>query len=105
MLGFGLRQILNYIRGGYREIEPSSETALQELGILRPAEERTGEPLKTAVNKGRLLVISILAFVAVALIYFGDGEFWTWVGSVAFILLLLIFTWISIRPSADPMPD
>ncbi|HZD10301.1 MAG TPA: amino acid permease, partial [Candidatus Binatia bacterium] len=105
MLGFGFRQILNYIRGGYREIEPASETALQELGILRPASERQGEQLKTAVDKGRLLVVSVLAIVAIVLIYLGGGELWTWIGSVAFLVLLLVFTWISIRPSADPMPE
>lgn len=105
VLGFGLRQILNYVRGGYREIESASETALQELGILRPVEESYEGPLKTAVNKGRLLIVAILAFVSIALIYLGDGALWTWVGSSAFIVLLLVFTWISIRPSADPMPD
>jgi len=105
VLGFGLRQILNYVRGGYREIEPASEASLQELGILRPATERYSGPLKTAVNKGRLLVVGILAIVAILLIYLGSGELWTWIGSASFLVLLFIFTWISIRPSADPMPE
>lgn len=105
LLGFGLRRVLNYIRGGYREIAPASETMLQDQGILRPeAERHTGE-LHTAVNKARLLIVGVLALIAVTLMYIGQGEMLTWISSGFFILLLLWFTWISIRPSSDPMPS
>lgn len=102
VLGFGLRQLLNYMRGGYREIEPDSETMLQEQGILRPVSERFTGALETGVNTIQLLVSGILAVIAVSLIYIGDGETLTWVGSVLFIFTLLWFTWISIRPGAAP---
>lgn len=93
------------IGAGIRESEPTSEVSLQELGILRPAADRHTGPLQTVVNKGRLLVVGVLALIAVALTYLGGGELWTWIGSLAFLVLLFIFTWISIRPSADPMPE
>lgn len=102
VLGFGLRQLLNYVRGGYREIEPSSETMLQEQGLLRPIAERYTGVLETGVNKVRLLLSGVLALAAVVMIYIGDGETITWVGSILFIITLLWFTWISIRPSAAP---
>jgi amino acid transporter/nucleotide-binding universal stress UspA family protein len=105
LLGFGLRRILQYIRGGYREIEPASETMLREHGILRPPSERYSGELHTAVNTTRLLIVGLLALVSVTLMYLGDGGPWTWVGSIAFIVVLGWFTWISIRPSADPMPE
>jgi len=104
-LGFGLRQILNYIRGGYREIEPSSEQSLLELGILRPVSERYGGLLTTGVNKGGVLLVAALSLVAIVLIYLGGGETLTWIGTGAFLVLLLVFTWISTRPSADPMSE
>jgi hypothetical protein len=102
LLGFGLRQILNYVRGGYREIEPSSETMLQEQGILRPVTERFTGQLETGVNTTRLLLSGLLSIIAVVLMYLGGGETLTWVGSVLFLLMLLWFTWISVRPAAEP---
>ena len=102
LLGFGLRQILNYIRGGYREIQPSSETMLQEQGILRPATERYSGDLETGVNTTRVIVVAVLALIAVVLMYIGDGETLTWAGSILFMVTLLWFTWISIRPAAKP---
>jgi amino acid transporter len=105
VLGFGLRQILNYFRGGYREIEPASETLLQEQGILRPVSERHTGALHTAVNKTRLSIAAVLGIAAVAAIYLGGGQLWTWIGSAVFIVALFWFTWISIRPSSDPQPE
>lgn len=105
LLGFGLRQILNYVRGGYRDIEPESETMLQDQGILRPVTERFTGELHTGVNTAQLLVVGALSLVSVLMIYLGDGGTWTWIGSVAFILLLIWFTWISIRPGTDPLLD
>ena len=100
-LGFGLRQLLNYVRGGYRDIEPSSETMLQDQGLLRPIAERYTGVLQTGVNKMSLLISGVLALAAVAMMYIGDGQTLTWVGSVLFLFSLLWFTWISIRPAAD----
>jgi amino acid transporter/nucleotide-binding universal stress UspA family protein len=102
LLGFGLRQLLNYVRGGYREIEPESETMLQEQGLLRPVSERFTGELHTAVNTTRLLIVGVLAIVATALMYVGDGEALTWISGIAFLVLLFLFTWISIRPETDP---
>jgi nucleotide-binding universal stress UspA family protein len=104
LLGFGLRQILKYVRGGYRKIEPASETMLQEQGILRPAHERHVGQLETGVNKLRLLAAGGLALVAATLMYVGDGEILTWIGAAFFILLIIWFTWISVRPATDPRP-
>ncbi len=105
LLGFGLRQLLNYVRGGYREIERESEDMLQEQGILRPESERYTGELHTAVNKGLLLIVGVVSVIAVTLMYVGDGDALTWIGSIVFLLSLVWFTWISVRPSADPMPE
>lgn len=101
-LGFGLHQFLNYVRGGYRDIEPSSESMLQEQGLLRPIAERFTGELETGVNKMRLLITGVLSVIAVILMYIGDGETLTWVGSILFLFSLFWFTWISIRPEASP---
>ncbi|MDX1600497.1 MAG: amino acid permease [Anaerolineales bacterium] len=98
-LGFGVRQILNYIWGGYREIDPRSQRELLEQDILLPKERATEGDLHTAVNKPALLGIGVLAVAVSLAMYLGDGGIWTWVGALGFFVVLGLFTWISTRTS------
>lgn len=73
-IGFGMHQILNYVRGGFRDIEPESEASLQEQGILRPVSERYHGRLVSGVNKTPMLISALLGLIAVVLMYVGDGR-------------------------------
>ncbi len=94
-VGFGVFRLLSYLRGGYRRIDPKSEQALQEQGILRPPSERSSSDLHTHVNTWELLVTGVLGIISSTLMYWGSGETWTWVGAVLFLVTLAGFTYIS----------
>jgi hypothetical protein len=94
-VGFGLAQILRYLRGGYRRIDPRSEQALQAQGILRPRAERRLDALHTHVNRLELILSGLLGLISVGLIYTGDGDHWTWVGVGLFLVILIWFTYLS----------
>lgn len=94
-LGFSVRRVLNYLWGGYREIDPRSQQELMALGILRPATEASLDELETSVNESRLLVVGGLGLLSVVAMYFGAGGYWTWLGCLLFLLSLGAFTWIS----------
>jgi len=101
-LGFGIYQLLSYLRGGYRQIDPLSEKALQEQGLLRPAAERATGELHATVNKGQLLTAGLLALVSGGLMYLGDGELLTWLGVGLFFVTLAWFTFISTKAVTEP---
>ena len=94
-VGFGMFRLLSYLRGGYRRIDPKSEQALQEQGILRPLSERGSSDLHTQVNTWGLLVTGVLGIISSTLMYWGSGGTWTWVGAVLFLITLASFTYIS----------
>lgn len=111
-IGFSLYRLLSYLRGGYRQIDPASEKALQAQGILRPVTERSHSDLHTHVNTWELLVTGVLGVISSVLMYWGGGGTWTWVGAVLFLITLAGFTYISTqgvfgqrrraRPAAGP---
>jgi len=96
-IGFGLRRMLNYIRGGYRAIDPASEKELREQGVLLPKAEHDVAALHTSVNRLGVVLSGLLAVVSAALIYWGGGNFLTWVGVVLFFIAMFWFTWQSMR--------
>lgn len=96
-LGFGVHRVLNFFRGGYADIDPSSEKELQEEGWLRPETEKGEKKLHTSVNKPELFFTGFLGVVSAVLIYWGGGGVWTWIGVVGFFIALALFTWVSIR--------
>jgi nucleotide-binding universal stress UspA family protein len=100
---FGIRQILNYIWGGYLDIDPRSQRELVDLGLLLPAEEAKPFDPTTAINKAAIVVLGLLAVGSTIAMYVGGGGMLTWVGAVVFILVLWIFTWMTIRPSPHEM--
>jgi len=94
--GFGIHKILNFFRGGYTEIDPSSEKQLQDQGILRPESKKSKSAPGTSVNTPRLLLTGILALAGAVVMYWGDGGLWTWIGATGFLGALTLFIWISI---------
>lgn len=101
-MGFGLRRMLNYFRGGYRRIDPVSEKELQEQGILLPhAHERHAE-LHTQVNETAVILAGLIGLASVIIMYLGAGELATWAGVLLYFVALAWFTYISMR-SVDKM--
>lgn len=98
---FGLHQILNYVRGGYGEVTPESEQRLKEHGILDPESAPNAHELHSSVSTTALLIIGFFTLIVIGMMYLGGGDTLTWIGTVAFVILLWIFTWVSIR-APDP---
>ena len=96
-VGFGLRRVLNYFRGGYRRVDPASEKELQEQGILLSEADQNHHELHTLVNETALVLCGILGLIAVLAIYFGAGETATWIGVLLYLLALGWFTYLSVR--------
>ena len=96
---FGLRQALNYMRGGYAEVDPESRQRLEEQGYIvndRP-EVKAETDLKSSVNEPIMLVLGILTVIAAILMFVGNGDTLTWVGVVIYFVLLFVFTVLSSR--------
>jgi len=100
-VGFGLRRVMNYLRGGYRQIDPISERELQEQGILLPENRAAKSELETSVNRLGLLLCGLLSLVAVSFMYVGDGESLTWVGALLFFVAIAWFTRLSTKSMDD----
>jgi len=72
-----------------------SEQDLQEANILLPSELWDRMDLHSTVNRTELLGLGGLGALAAGLMYFGDGTWWTWLGSVLFFLFFVGFYVIS----------
>lgn len=93
---FGMHRTINYLRGGYAEVQPESRQRLIEQGFLDNEKEPVPQQdLKSNVSEPILLVIGILTLLAAAMIYFGSGHLLTWIGTLAYFALLVIFTRMS----------
>jgi amino acid transporter/nucleotide-binding universal stress UspA family protein len=101
--GFGVRRILNYVWGGYLDIDPRSQRELMDLGLLLPPEKAKPWDPTTAINKPAVLLMAALALASALAMYFGDGGTMTWVGAIVFILVLWMFTWLTIKPTPGEM--
>ncbi len=96
-LEFGVHRMLNYFRGGYREIDPESQEELMEQGILRRDAEDAAAMPRPQANRSIILLLGILAVASAVAMLVGGGQVLTWIGAGLFILVLWAFTWISIR--------
>ncbi|MBZ0299716.1 MAG: amino acid permease, partial [Anaerolineae bacterium] len=94
---FSLRQALNYVRGGYAAVNPESRQRLEEHGYIVEGQGSEDSGLKSSVNQPTMLVIGFLVLLAAVLMLVGDGGPLTWVGAVSYFVLLIAFTWLSIR--------
>jgi hypothetical protein len=70
---------------------------LERAGILLPREAWGTHPIHTNVAKVPLLILGILAPVCAALMYVGNGQWLTWAGLGVFFVLMVAFTWLSLR--------
>ena len=70
---------------------------LEKAGILLPEEEWGQRSLETTVNQPAVIAVGAVAVVAAVLMYVGGGGTLTWVGTVAFLVDLAAFTWVSWR--------
>lgn len=61
---------------------------LQEHGVLLPEEEWGDHELETTVAEWPLLALFAVAVGALVLSYLGDGNLWTAVGIIAFLVSL-----------------
>lgn len=105
---FGMWQTLNYLRGGYAEVHPESRQRLIEQGFLDEDQESAPTTrLKSSVNPTGFAIIGIATVIAAVLMYVGGGETLTWVGAVAYLVLLITFTWVSVtsRTPSRPVQD
>ncbi len=74
-----------------------SKEDLENMGVLLPEEEWGKHPLITTVNKPLLITIGVMTVISAVLMYWGNGNFLTWLGVALFLTMLLGFTLISIR--------
>lgn len=98
-VAYGLRRLLGFFRGGYKEIDPTSERELREEGILLPEEKRRTKKLEPSVNRVLFLAVAGIGLASVAAIYLGDGETLTWAGVGGFFVALGLFTYVSVKGS------
>jgi amino acid transporter/nucleotide-binding universal stress UspA family protein len=95
-LQFGIQQTLDYVRGGYAAVNPESMQRLEEQGFI--VDEQDGETqLISSVNQPIILIIGIAVVIAGILMYVGSGGTLTWVGVIGYFVLLLAFTFLSVR--------
>lgn len=96
-IAYGIYRIRQYIRTGYRTVEPASEKELTEQGILMPARQAHDLHPPTFRQSLPTLLAGILAFAGAALMYFGYGSTTTWYGAVLYIAALIYFTTATVR--------
>ncbi|MGM0491592.1 MAG: hypothetical protein ACQER1_01500 [Armatimonadota bacterium] len=70
---------------------------LEEHGILLPKEEWGVHDLHTSVNEAELVACLLFGGVTLTLMYIGDGEALTFVGTVLFIIFLGWITHVSVK--------
>jgi hypothetical protein len=94
---FGLGRALDYLRGGYAEVDDDSRQRLEDQGYIvqRPAGAAGG--LKSSVNEPVMLVIGILTLAAAVMMFAGDGGTLTWIGVIVYFVMLVAFTVLSMR--------
>jgi amino acid transporter/nucleotide-binding universal stress UspA family protein len=94
---FGLAQIVEYLRGGYKKINVESEKKLKEEGMLVPSGKKRTAALHTGVNTVALSLSGLAFLSSVCLMFFGKGRTLTWVGVLLFFGSFVWFTTLSIK--------
>jgi hypothetical protein len=74
-----------------------SKEDLENMGVLLPEEQWGKHALTTTVNKPLLIAIGVMTMISVVLMYWGNGNLWTWLGVMLFLMMLSGFTFLSIR--------
>ena len=74
-----------------------SKEDLENMGVLLPEEQWGKHALTTTVNKPLLTAIGVMTIISVVLMYWGNGNFLTWLGVALFLTMLSGFTLLSIK--------
>jgi hypothetical protein len=74
-----------------------SKEDLENMGVLLPEDQWGKHALATTVNKPLLIAIGVITMISVVLMYWGNGNFFTWLGVALFLTMLSGFTLLSIR--------
>lgn len=67
---------------------------LRDHGVLLPEEEWGKHRLETTTSPALILVLYLAAAGAAALIWVGEGRLLTWIGLVAFLVVLYVLTFV-----------
>ena len=96
-LQFGVQQAVNWVSGGYAEVDPESRERLEEQGYIVDDEVKTDGKLKSSVSQPLIMLIGLLTLISAIMMFAGDGDTLTWVGVLLYFGSLLVFTFISVR--------
>jgi ABC-type transport system involved in cytochrome c biogenesis permease subunit len=69
---------------------------LENMGVLLPEDQWGKHAVATTVNKPLLIAIGVITMISVVLMYWGNGNFSTWLGVALFLTMLSGFTLLSI---------
>ncbi|MCY4144910.1 MAG: amino acid permease [Chloroflexi bacterium] len=98
---FGLQQAFDYLRGGYREVDPESRQRLEEHGYIERAKTSVATVLNSSINQPLMLMIGVLTVAAAFMMYAGGGSALTWAGALLYFGNLLIFTLVAVRAARN----
>lgn len=70
---------------------------LERDGILLPREQWGQTDQHTTVNKPALLALAAAGVVSAALMFWGNGTLWTWLGLGLFLVSFFAFTGMSLH--------
>jgi len=70
---------------------------LKEQGVLLPEEEWGAHNLKTTSPQLADALLFIIAIIGCVMVYYGDGNKWTWIGIVIFFLAFFSIIWLNDR--------
>ncbi len=98
---FGLQQTFDYLRGGYREVDPESRQRLEEHGYIERAKSSVGNVLKSSINQPLMMLIGLLTVAAAFMMYAGGGNSLTWAGALLYFGCLLVFTFVAVRAARN----
>ena len=100
-LEFGLQQTFDYLRGGYREVDPESRQRLEEHGYIERAKTSAANVLKSSINQPVMMIIGLLTVGAAFMMYAGGGDTLTWAGAILYFGSLLVFTFVAVRAARN----
>ena len=98
---FGLQQTFDYVRGGYRAVDPESRQRLEEQGYIERAAASVSQALKSSISQPVVLVIGVLTIASAVMMYAGGGQPLTWAGAVLYFGSLLAFTFVAVRAARN----
>ncbi len=98
---FGLQQTFDYLRGGYREVDPESRQRLEEHGYIERATTSAVGALKSSIKQPVVMIIGVLTVAAAFMMYAGGGNSLTWAGAVLYFGSLLAFTFVAVRAARN----